>query len=108
MKDLSDKIYWQSRVSRWKAQGIKITVEEYVKMFIQQDGRCKICQRQFPSLCVDHNHNTSQVRGLLCFGCNRNLNDVEFRAFWLVRQLLYLIEKDEQFKIYGEKFSRTN
>jgi hypothetical protein len=42
-------------------------------MFQAQGGVCAICN-QPPSpgrnLSVDHNHETGEVRGLLCVGCN--------------------------------------
>lgn len=47
---------------------------EYDKMLIEQDGKCMICLKhhtaiEYP-LCVDHDHNTGVVRGLLCMNCN--------------------------------------
>jgi hypothetical protein len=54
-----------------------ISLEDYNKMFIEQNGCCKICQdhqSKFKnSLCVDHCHTTGKVRGLLCDQCNRGL-----------------------------------
>jgi hypothetical protein len=51
-----------------------ITIEQYNQMFEEQKGCCKICgthQSVLPkSLAVDHCHNTSKVRGLLCMNCN--------------------------------------
>ena len=48
-----------------------------------QGGRCKICgrtpsgQRNFKRLHVDHNHETGEVRGLLCPRCNVAVGFVE-------------------------------
>lgn len=54
-----------------------ITGEQYYKMFEQQKGCCAICgkhQIKFKKrLVVDHNHNTKQIRGLLCHNCNVSL-----------------------------------
>ena len=58
-----------------------ITPEQYLKMFSDQEGKCLICGQpetclyrdQIRSLAVDHNHETGQVRGLLCNGCNNGL-----------------------------------
>lgn len=51
-----------------------ITVEDYDRMYLEQFGRCKICdkhQQEFTKrLYVDHCHITGKVRGLLCFNCN--------------------------------------
>lgn len=49
--------------------------EERQKLYIKQDGKCGICQKHEASfkirLSVDHNHKTGQVRGLLCYYCNK-------------------------------------
>lgn len=54
-----------------------ITPEDYDNLFKKQNGVCDICQlpeltkREY--LCVDHDHNTGIVRGLLCYNCNTAL-----------------------------------
>lgn len=53
-----------------------ITVEEYNIMLEKQDGVCFICNKSNTNgyhLCVDHDHKTGEIRGLLCITCNRNL-----------------------------------
>jgi hypothetical protein len=49
-----------------------ITLEEYNQLFESQNGKCAICnkEQQNKLLAVDHNHNTNQIRGLLCSKCN--------------------------------------
>jgi hypothetical protein len=48
-----------------------ITLEEYNRLFILQNGKCAICSvSQDKSLDVDHCHKTNKVRGLLCRKCN--------------------------------------
>ena len=52
-----------------------ITLADYDRMLKDQDGRCKICGRTpgHTRLCVDHDHATGEVRGLLCKPCNQAL-----------------------------------
>jgi hypothetical protein len=54
-----------------------ITIEEYNKIFEKQNGCCAICSRhqsEFKQrLCIDHDHKTGKIRGLLCHNCNRFL-----------------------------------
>ena len=63
------------RESSWKHQGIKFTVSEYEALFNSQGRTCAICQRPEPQhgrlFAVDHDHETGQIRGILCFRCNR-------------------------------------
>ena len=51
-----------------------ITVEDYDRMYAEQNGRCAICglhqSQQQRRLHVDHDHETGEVRGLLCMNCN--------------------------------------
>ena len=56
-----------------------ITDKEYDDMVREQDNKCAICENPesklndngYPMrLCVDHDHITGQVRGLLCNKCN--------------------------------------
>lgn len=48
-----------------------ITIEEYDALFVTQSGLCSICAGESERwLVIDHDHNTGQVRGLLCWQCN--------------------------------------
>lgn len=55
-----------------------ITLDDYDKMFMQQNGTCAICGSNDPAgrwgrFCVDHDHKTDKIRALLCNGCNQGL-----------------------------------
>jgi hypothetical protein len=55
-----------------------ITLEDYERMLEAQGGVCAICGEPRPeerTLHVDHDHETGEVRGLLCFRCNNALGD---------------------------------
>lgn len=51
-----------------------ISMEEFERVNLNQGGLCKICgsppTQGFERLCIDHNHQTMQFRGLLCSKCN--------------------------------------
>lgn len=46
--------------------------DDYAAMVEAQDGRCAICRRA-DLLNIDHDHETGQVRSLLCRRCNVTL-----------------------------------
>lgn len=56
-----------------------ITLEERDKIIIKQNNKCKICKKSFDENkrrkypCVDHNHKTKKIRGILCDNCNKML-----------------------------------
>lgn len=49
-----------------------LSLDEYISMFAAQNNQCAICKQEV-RLCVDHDHETDKVRGLLCFKCNAAL-----------------------------------
>lgn len=61
-------------VAKWRVikRKYNLTKDQYNHMFTQQGGMCAICTLR-PIKCVDHDHSTGKVRGLLCMGCNRDL-----------------------------------
>jgi hypothetical protein len=70
------KVYQQSehgymKYRKYQVAQYGITLEEYNRLFVVQNGQCAICGNpQEKSLDVDHCHKTNKVRGLLCRKCN--------------------------------------
>lgn len=64
---------WNARLMRVYG----ITAEEYAGILKTQGGACAVCRRPVEEfntrLCVDHDHKTMQIRGLLCYYCNHRL-----------------------------------
>ena len=54
-----------------------LTIEDYNAILICQDYKCLICDKtpeeNGRALPVDHNHETGDIRGLLCDCCNRGI-----------------------------------
>lgn len=57
-----------------------ITYFDYQVMYGNQNGRCAICGcgpngngKQYGRLSIDHDHDTNEIRGLLCSTCNSGL-----------------------------------
>ena len=67
----------RSRDQKWRARGINITEKEYNILHERCKGLCMICGKEEYNfdrrLCVDHDHRTGKIRGLLCTHCNRGL-----------------------------------
>jgi hypothetical protein len=61
-----------------------LSLEEFNSMLEAQGFVCAICHKSpgDKNLCVDHNHKTGAIRGLLCSKCNYKLgimhDDLEF------------------------------
>lgn len=55
------------------AKKYNVTKQEYINMLEEANGVCQICQKVTTDLCVDHCHNTSKVRGLICALCNSGM-----------------------------------
>lgn len=66
-----------------------LTPEQYDEMYAELEEKCPLCLRWHPALAVDHDHDTGEVRGLLCVGCNRALGYLENRT-WRKRAIAYL------------------
>lgn len=71
-----------------------ISLEEYNRMFQQQEGCCAICgthqSNVHRSLAVDHDHRTGKVRALLCHKCNAALGNVNDSIDILKEMISYI------------------
>jgi hypothetical protein len=51
-----------------------LDAEEHERLLKEQEGRCAVCGRVTKKdLSIDHNHETNEVRGLLCQNCNTGI-----------------------------------
>lgn len=71
-----------------------ITVEMYNMIFSRQGGKCAICETEQKDLdrrlCVDHDHSTGKIRGLLCRFCNTGVGDFKEDVDRMFRAINYL------------------
>lgn len=84
----------------WKRRNIAsrygMTLTEYCELYEKQDGRCAICNIEEGDdgkmLCVDHCHDTGEVRGLLCATCNIGIGMLKDSPEYLRAAIEYLSE----------------
>jgi hypothetical protein len=72
-----EKCYEVSRKNQLM-RNFRITEREYIELLVKQNGECAICGASSADaagskLCVDHDHSTGEIRGLLCRRCNAGL-----------------------------------
>lgn len=95
--------YQERRPGWWRAGKLRrygITEEDYDRLLELQDGRCAICRQaettnanngeRLKLLAVDHDHQTGQVRGLLCAQCNKGIGNLREDPVILQNALDYL------------------
>lgn len=75
-----------------------ISLEDYDRLFEKQGGKCAICGAVKPDakhkgvahFCVDHDHVTGKVRGLLCSSCNTGIGKLQDSPEMLRKAIAYL------------------
>lgn len=94
-----DKDYYKNKSLRTR---YGISPEEYNKLFMDQEGKCKICGCEETtvangitrSLAVDHNHTSGVIRGLLCRKCNTAIGLLKEDKLLLLKAVEYLDNAD--------------
>ena len=92
---MTDPIKWaNSNFAADLKKNYGLTVEQYNKMYADQNGLCGCCGASSGAfnrrLHVDHDHVSNQVRGLLCTRCNPGLGYFEDSIEKLEMAILYL------------------
>jgi len=73
-----------------------IDLIQYESMFKKQNGSCAICgnknfgDKRNRYLCIDHDHVTLKIRGLLCSSCNKGLGQFKDNKNTLIKAAIYL------------------
>lgn len=81
-----------------------LAIEEYERMYEAQNGLCAICgqaettidprTKKIRKLAIDHDHETGNVRGLLCSNCNKGIGCLQDSVSILQLAINYLIGKN--------------
>ena len=50
-----------------------LTLEDYEKLVELCNNQCEICNKNLIKPCIDHDHQSKQIRGILCNNCNTGL-----------------------------------
>jgi hypothetical protein len=95
-------IYRKSNPEKIRANALQrlygIDLETFQALAAEQDGRCAICQRR-TKLCVDHEHESHLVRGLLCANCNCGLGYFDDEPDRLAAALEYLSSRSSSLRL---------
>lgn len=89
------------REREYKYKGLYgISHDDYDEIYNAQNGKCAICSTHQSELSVrlvvDHNHDTSEVRGLLCANCNLGLGQFKDNKSILECAIMYLNESENK------------
>ncbi len=76
----------------WIKRSYGLTLEAHQQIYLNQNGCCLICDDpiSYSKIHTDHNHDTGEVRGLLCCHCNRMLGAAKDNPVILRRAIKYL------------------
>jgi hypothetical protein len=67
-----------------------LTEERFAEMLAETGGYCPICEHAMTPPAVDHDHETGEVRGLLCRRCNSALGMLRDDPITIERAANYL------------------
>jgi hypothetical protein len=71
-----------------------ISMQQFTDLLAAQGGGCAICKKPMQAIRrrmnIDHCHETNEVRGILCSGCNTGLGHLGDNVAGLQRAIAYL------------------
>lgn len=92
--------HWRAELRRRKREAhgrmvertYGINEELYEKLYEYQEGHCALCHHTGKSkrLAVDHDHDTGEIRGLLCGPCNKLLGRIRDNVQYFANGIHYL------------------
>ena len=103
-KDIQKKYYEKTKEEKKKKvyanklkRAYNFTVDEYNVLLKEQNYACRICKTTEPTetktkFCIDHDHVTGKVRGLLCNKCNAGIGMFNDNIDLLISAIAYIKE----------------
>jgi hypothetical protein len=90
--------YYKMNKDVWREGQLKrhygLTIEQYDDILSKQNGKCAICGTDSCStgkqMAVDHNHETGEIRGILCAACNIGIGMMKDDVSLIRKALTYL------------------
>lgn len=99
---LKNQTIYKTRIRKANLQKYNLSLDDYFYLLKKQDYKCQICRIPVTNapgvggssgtLCVDHDHETNKIRGLLCSRCNTGLGLFLDDIFNLQNAIIYLKE----------------
>lgn len=99
---------WRSlnkdKMKNEKLKKYGLTIISFNNLLQNQNNQCGICEKEFEDSyplypCVDHDHKTDIVRGILCFNCNSGLGGFYDNVENLINTLEWIKIKNKVYTI---------
>ena len=75
----------------------KLSEEEYNTLINRSQGKCEVCAADMGAKrCIDHDHKTQKIRGVLCNKCNTALGLLDDNKATLKGLIQYLEQAEQQ------------
>lgn len=95
-KKISEALKRVNIPSKYKLKSYNLTIDEWLLLKERQENKCAICKQEFSSTpCVDHDHKTGKVRGLLCQKCNKIMGQFNDNVSTFQNAVIYLTQSNQ-------------
>ena len=101
-RSTANKDWWRVKASRYN-----ISVEDLQRLYSETGGICEICDSK-PNrwLVIDHCHNSTKVRGIICEACNQALGLFKDNPETMRRAALYIEREPMVYSSYEKASQR--
>lgn len=85
-----NKNLYSNRSSKNRFLRYGLSEKQFQEILNNQKKLCKICHKPLTKYCLDHNHETNKIRGILCHNCNLGLGLFKDNINFLNNAIIYL------------------